>query len=194
MGRSGHHIHAFSISKERARRTYDGSDQTAPWNGQGIAIMKKEHFEKLVASIQEAGEIKAGRRAPSRMYEIKPPEIKSVRERLNVSQNEFALMIGVSVRTLQNWEQGRRKPEGPAKALLRICIKESQRCSRCSTCRIGAGRRTRGWNRNHWRALGMMDKRYEIIIYRNSEDNVYFRDHGKCTFFSTKTCRGHSSN
>ena len=82
--------------------------------------MKKEKFEKLVASIKEAGEIKSGRKAPSRMYEIKPPEIKTVREKLNVSQDEFALMIGVSVRTLQNWEQGRRKPDGPAKALLRI--------------------------------------------------------------------------
>ena len=82
--------------------------------------MKKEHFEKLVASIKEAGEIRAGRKSPNRVYEIKPPEIKTVREKLNVSQNEFALMIGVSVRTLQNWEQGRRKPEGPAKALLRI--------------------------------------------------------------------------
>ena len=85
--------------------------------------MRKEHFEKLVASIKEAGEIKAGRKAPSRVYEIKPPEIKMVRENLNVSQNEFALMIGVSVRTLQNWEQGRRQPEGPAKALLRIAAK-----------------------------------------------------------------------
>ena len=85
--------------------------------------MRKEHFEKLVASIKEAGEIKAGRKAPSRVYEIKPPEIKLVRENLNVSQNEFALMVGVSVRTLQNWEQGRRQPEGPAKALLRIASK-----------------------------------------------------------------------
>jgi putative transcriptional regulator len=82
--------------------------------------MKKDKFEKLVASIKEAGEIKAGHKAASRVFEIKPPEIKTVREKLNVSQNEFALMIGVSVRTLQNWEQGRRKPEGPAKALLRI--------------------------------------------------------------------------
>ena len=82
--------------------------------------MREKEFEKLVASVKEAGEIKAGRKAPSRVFEIKPPEIKSVREKLNVSQNEFALMIGVSVRTLQNWEQGRRRPEGPAKALLRI--------------------------------------------------------------------------
>ena len=72
--------------------------------------MKNEHFEKLAASIREVGEIKAGRKAPSRVYEIKPPEIKIVPEKLDVSQNEFALMIGVSVRTLQNWEQGRRKP------------------------------------------------------------------------------------
>ena len=85
--------------------------------------MKEEHFEKLLTSIKEASEIKAGRKAPNRMYEIKPPEIKTVREKFNVSQNEFALMIGVSVRTLQNWEQGRRKPKGPAKALLRIASK-----------------------------------------------------------------------
>jgi len=82
--------------------------------------MKKSHFEKLIASIKEAGEIKAGRKKPSRVYEIEPPEIKTVREKLNVSQNDFALMIGVSIRTLQNWEQGRRKPKGPAKALLRV--------------------------------------------------------------------------
>jgi putative transcriptional regulator len=88
--------------------------------------MKKEQFEKLVASVKEAGEIKAGRRRPSRVYEIKPPGIKNVREKLHVSQSEFALMIGVSVRTLQNWEQGRRIPEGPAKALLRIASRNPQ--------------------------------------------------------------------
>lgn len=116
-------IHALFLSKERARRSGRGPTQTAPWNGQGVVIVKKEHFDKLVSSIKEAGEIKAGRKAPSRVYEIKPPEIKKVRQKLNISQNEFALMIGVSVRTLQNWEQGRRKPEGPAKALLRIASK-----------------------------------------------------------------------
>jgi putative transcriptional regulator len=82
--------------------------------------MKDETFAKLVASIKEAGEIKAGHRTPSRTYEISPPEIRMVRERLDMSQGEFAVMIGVSTRTLQNWEQGRREPEGPAKALLTI--------------------------------------------------------------------------
>ena len=85
--------------------------------------MKKADLAKLVASIKEAGEIKAGRTPPSRVYEIKPPEIRMVREKLRASQNEFALLIGVSTRTLQNWEQGRRRPEGPAKALLKIAAR-----------------------------------------------------------------------
>ena len=84
--------------------------------------MKKDDFDKLVGSIKEAGEIKAGLKKPSRVYEIKPPEIKRVREKLHASQSEFAMMIGVSTRTLQNWEQGRRHPEGPAKALLRVAF------------------------------------------------------------------------
>jgi putative transcriptional regulator len=82
--------------------------------------MKEDTYAKLVASIKEAGEIKAGHRPPSRTYEIPPPEIRMVRDRLDVSQGEFAVMIGVSTRTLQNWEQGRRQPEGPAKALLTV--------------------------------------------------------------------------
>jgi putative transcriptional regulator len=82
--------------------------------------MKKETFEKLVASVKEAGDIKVGHRVASRIYEIPPPEIRMVREQLDVSQGEFAVMIGVSMRTLQNWEQGRRRPEGPAKALLTV--------------------------------------------------------------------------
>ena len=88
--------------------------------------MKNEHFEKLVSSIKEAGEIKSGKKKPSRIYEITSPEIKEIRKKLNVSQNEFAMMIGVSVRTLQNWEQGRRTPDGPAKALLHIASKNPQ--------------------------------------------------------------------
>jgi len=88
--------------------------------------MKEDTFAKLVASIKEAGEIKVGRHMPSRIYEITPPEIRIVRERLDVSQGEFAVMIGVSTRTLQNWEQGRRQPEGPAKALLTVASRNPE--------------------------------------------------------------------
>ena len=82
--------------------------------------MKDEDFAKLANSIREAGEIKAGRAKPSRVMKMEALDIKDVRGRLRVSQTEFARMIGVSPRTLQNWEQGRRTPHGPASALLRV--------------------------------------------------------------------------
>jgi len=49
-----------------------------------------------------------------------PSKPRSIRQRLQLSQSEFAGMLGVSIRTLQDWEQGRRSPQGPAVALLRI--------------------------------------------------------------------------
>ena len=82
--------------------------------------MKKAHFEKLVESIREAGRIKRGELKPSREFTFAPTDVKAIRAKLGTSQSQFALMIGVSVSTLQNWEQGRRRPEGPAQALLRI--------------------------------------------------------------------------
>ena len=88
--------------------------------------MKKVDFSKLAESIKQAGEIKKGSRNPSRMFQYDTPDIKDIRKKLQVSQVEFALMIGVSTSTLQNWEQGRREPEGPAKALLRIAEKDPE--------------------------------------------------------------------
>ena len=85
--------------------------------------MKDKDFSKLVASIKEAGQIKYGHKKSSRIFEIAPPSIKAIRKNLNLSQSDFALMIGVSISTLQNWEQGRREPDGPAKALLKIASK-----------------------------------------------------------------------
>ena len=54
------------------------------------------------------------------------PNVKAIRERLGLTQSSFAALMGVSSRTLQNWEQGRREPEGPAKALLRVVDREPQ--------------------------------------------------------------------
>ena len=85
--------------------------------------MKKELFSELVESIQEAGKIHRGELKPSRVFKYNPVDVKKVRQRLHVSQSQFALMIGVSKDTLQNWEQGRREPEGPARALLKIVEK-----------------------------------------------------------------------
>jgi putative transcriptional regulator len=88
--------------------------------------MNENDFELLCESIRQAGEIRRGMRKPSRTFVIEDPDPKAIRERLGLSQSRFASIIGVSVRTLQNWEQGRREPEGPAKALLRVVDREPQ--------------------------------------------------------------------
>jgi putative transcriptional regulator len=54
---------------------------------------------------------------------FEPEDVRRIREKLQKAQSEFARMIGVSVSTLQNWEQGRRQPEGPARALLVVASK-----------------------------------------------------------------------
>lgn len=55
-----------------------------------------------------------------------PDDVRAIRERMNLSQSGFAALLGVSLRTLQDWEQGRRKPTGPAYALLRIAIRHPE--------------------------------------------------------------------
>lgn len=82
--------------------------------------MKPTEFSKLVASVKQVGRIRRGRQPGSRTFDVKPDDIKGIRRRLGKSQVEFALMIGVSPATLRNWEQGRRTPEGPARALLKV--------------------------------------------------------------------------
>ena len=86
--------------------------------------MKNELFKELVESIEQAGQIRKGLLKPSRVFNYGPIEVKGIRTKLNISQSQFAMMIGVSKSTLQNWEQGRREPEGPAKALLRVVEKQ----------------------------------------------------------------------
>lgn len=85
--------------------------------------MKKEMFDQLVASVKQAGKIHRGEAKASRTFVFQPEDVRKIREKLNKSQSEFAHMIGVSVATLQNWEQGRRQPEGPARALLVVAAK-----------------------------------------------------------------------
>ncbi len=82
--------------------------------------MKAEAFEELLTSVRQLGEIRRGERKPSRSRAFRPTDVKAVRADLNQSQEEFAMMIGVSVSTLRNWEQGRRTPDGPALALLQV--------------------------------------------------------------------------
>jgi len=62
----------------------------------------------------------------SREVEVSRPEVREIREQYALSQQDFARLFGISVRTLQQWEQGRRFPQGPAKILLSVISKNPQ--------------------------------------------------------------------
>jgi len=81
--------------------------------------VKKAIFAELLESVKQAGEIARGRRAPSRSFKVDASSIKELRGLTRLSQPDFAALLGVELSTLRNWEQGRREPTGPAKALLR---------------------------------------------------------------------------
>lgn len=81
--------------------------------------MDKHLFAELAESMEEMGEIARGERAPSREQHVDSLQVKKVRAATGLSQARFARVINVQVTTLQNWEQGRRQPTGPAKALLK---------------------------------------------------------------------------
>ncbi|KZZ52490.1 transcriptional regulator [Oleiphilus sp. HI0118] len=88
--------------------------------------MNDKDFDELLTSVQEMDEIAKGKTDASRSFKFQEPEVKAIRERVGLSQTRFAGLIGVSKRTLENWEQGRRHPTGPARALLRLLDKDPE--------------------------------------------------------------------
>lgn len=88
--------------------------------------MRKELFDELLQSVREMQEIRAGKRPSARVTTAKDvlrrdvKDVAALRRHFRLSQTKFAAMLGISVDTLQNWEQGRRQPDGPARVLLRI--------------------------------------------------------------------------
>lgn len=85
--------------------------------------MKDELFNELVESVREAGAILREEAEPARETSFEEPEVGAIREEYGLSQAKFAALLGISVRTLQNWEQGRRHPQGPARVLLRVAAR-----------------------------------------------------------------------
>ena len=82
--------------------------------------MERESFEELLESARQAAAILRGESAPSRKFTFTPADVKAIRQRLGLSQRDFAMLLGVSIDTVQNWEQNRRKPRGAARLLLLI--------------------------------------------------------------------------
>ena len=88
--------------------------------------MKDELFTELIESVREGGAILRNRAAPSRRYELPAPDVKKIRTSYGLSQPELAALLGISLGTLQNWEQGRRTPRGPARVLLQVVAKHPE--------------------------------------------------------------------
>lgn len=97
--------------------------------------MDKKLFADLIASIEEAGRIGRGEAKASRVHvysgdavrklrdSYKPSQIVKARKSLKMSQAQFARTMQIPKATLQSWEQGRRRPEGPALVLIKVMSK-----------------------------------------------------------------------
>lgn len=89
-----------------------------------VTEMENNLFSELLASVEQMDEIARGERAPSREFHVDVIRVKAVRAVTGLSQAKFAKVIDVPLGTLQNWEQGRRDPTGPAKVLIRAIEKD----------------------------------------------------------------------
>lgn len=86
--------------------------------------MDKKAFAEVVSSVRDMGRHMRGEKvAGVRVTRVREPNVRAIRRKSELSQSQFAALIGVNLRTLQNWEQGRTRPTGPARALLRIVEK-----------------------------------------------------------------------
>ncbi len=111
--------------------------------------MRKVLFDELVASVKEMKSIQRGTARASRVTKAEDvmrsgtPDVAALRARFKLSQAKFAALLGISVDTLQNWEQGRREPEGPAKVLLRIAATNPEALLAVSPTARSSSKRTR---------------------------------------------------
>jgi putative transcriptional regulator len=88
--------------------------------------------KRLIKAAREARAIARGDSDPG-SYRVHVPtdiDVQSIRRALHLSQNEFASRFGISPGTLRDWEQGRKKPEGPARVLLMVIAKEPKAVTR----------------------------------------------------------------
>lgn len=88
--------------------------------------MDDKLFAELLESVREGGAILRGEKMASRTFVMETPDVKRIRERYELSQTEFAALLGISLKTLQNWEQGRRTPRGAARVLLQVAARHPE--------------------------------------------------------------------
>lgn len=86
---------------------------------------KLSAFESIRQGLIEARDFSRGKKVAARIHEVRidAPDVATIRAKTGLSQTAFAKSIGVAVGTLQGWEQGRRRPDGPARVLLALIDK-----------------------------------------------------------------------
>jgi putative transcriptional regulator len=101
--------------------------------------MSKKAFDAIMAGIEDAVAYAKGDKRRSKAHVIKVPQVnvRAARRRLGMSQDRFAQSFGVSAATIRNWEQGRRRPEGPARVLLAVIDREPEAVKRALGVRPG---------------------------------------------------------
>jgi putative transcriptional regulator len=88
--------------------------------------MKDELFNELVESVKEGSAYLRGEAEPAAAHFAGEPDPREIRARIGLTQEEFADALCISVKTLRNWEQGRREPSGPAMRLLQIAARHPE--------------------------------------------------------------------
>ena len=83
-------------------------------------------YDSIKQGLDEALAFSKGKKTKAVVHEFKPLDVKNIRAKVGMSQNEFASAFGISVSTLRHWERGDRTPNGPALVLLNVVAKEPQ--------------------------------------------------------------------
>jgi putative transcriptional regulator len=88
--------------------------------------MRDALFQELVAGVREGMAILRSEAEPSRVFVVEAPDVRQIRNSYLLSQDEFASLIGIGVRTVREWELGRCAPRGPARVLLEIAARHPE--------------------------------------------------------------------
>jgi len=89
-----------------------------------MVVSMGKAFDSIKQGLDEALEYSKGKKDKAVVHEFTPVDVKNIRAKVGMSQNEFASAFGISVSTLRHWERGDRTPHGPALVLLNVVAKE----------------------------------------------------------------------
>ena len=91
-----------------------------------MVMLMSNAFASIEQGLKEAVEFSKGKYQKAVIHEFGPLDVKAIRAKLDMSQNEFASAFGISVSTLRHWERGDRSPQGPALVLLNVVAREPE--------------------------------------------------------------------